>query len=242
MDRTRGGQRATEPKTYPHGVPVWVDTVAHDLDEATRFYAGLFDWTFTDAMPAEAPGNYLIATIGGEDVAAIASPDAGDEARHVAHLHRRRRRRRDRQGRRCGGRHRDPGVPSTPGRVDGRPCASIPAGRSSGCGRHASDSARNSSTRRDRGTSATCSPPTLPRAAAFYSPLFGWEIDDGGFGILIRRPGYGDHLAATVDPDILERQAAIMAPPGFEDAVAWMRRIPSDLPRRVAGVVHGRRP
>jgi uncharacterized protein len=67
-------------------------------------------------------------------------------------------------------------------------------------------------------------------AGAFYSPLFGWEIDDGESGILIRRPGYGDHLAATVDPDILERQAAIMAPPGFEDAVAWMRRIPAICP------------
>jgi predicted enzyme related to lactoylglutathione lyase len=48
----------TEPRTYPHGVPSWVDTIAHDLDEAKRFYAGLFDWTFTDAMPAEAPDRH----------------------------------------------------------------------------------------------------------------------------------------------------------------------------------------
>src|SRR3978361_2014725 len=63
----------SEQRTYPQGVPSWVDTVAYDLDEAKRFYAGLFDWTFTDVMPAEAPGNYLIATIGGEDDAAIDS-------------------------------------------------------------------------------------------------------------------------------------------------------------------------
>ena len=33
-----------------------------------------------------------------------------------------------------------------------------------------------------------------------------------------RLPGYGDHLAATIDPDIHERQAE--APPGFADVVA----------------------
>ncbi len=37
-----------------------------------------------------------------------------------------------------------------------------------------------------------------------------------------RRPGYGDHLAATVDPDIHRRQEAVHAPPGFADAVAWL--------------------
>ncbi len=37
-----------------------------------------------------------------------------------------------------------------------------------------------------------------------------------------RRPGYGDHLAATIDPGIHDRQAAIGAPPGFADAVAWL--------------------
>jgi hypothetical protein len=34
---------------------------------------------------------------------------------------------------------------------------------------------------------------------------------------MIRVPGYGDHLEATVDPDIRVRQAA--APPGFADVI-----------------------
>ena len=38
-----------------------------------------------------------------------------------------------------------------------------------------------------------------------------------------RRPGYGDHLAATIDPGIGERQAAVGAPPGFADVVAWLK-------------------
>lgn len=37
-----------------------------------------------------------------------------------------------------------------------------------------------------------------------------------------RQPGYGRNLAATVDPSIRERQDAIHAPPGFEDAIAWL--------------------
>jgi uncharacterized protein len=35
---------------------------------------------------------------------------------------------------------------------------------------------------------------------------------------MVRLPGYGEHLASTVDPDIYERQAG--APPGFADVVA----------------------
>ena len=39
---------------------------------------------------------------------------------------------------------------------------------------------------------------------------------------MIRVPGYGDHLAATTDPDIRERQASVSVPPGFEDAIGWV--------------------
>jgi uncharacterized protein len=39
---------------------------------------------------------------------------------------------------------------------------------------------------------------------------------------MIRRPGHGDHLAATADHGIRERQEAVSAPPGFADAIAWL--------------------
>jgi len=64
--------------------------------------------------------------------------------------------------------------------------------------------------------------PDAATAAQFYQAAFGWEVDDVGFGLMIRKPGYGDHLEATVDPDIRARQSGIAAPPGFEDAVAWI--------------------
>ena len=60
-----------DQRRYPHGVPCWVDTEQPDLTAAARFYTALFGWTFTDAIPAEAPGSYLIATLDGHDVAAI---------------------------------------------------------------------------------------------------------------------------------------------------------------------------
>lgn len=58
-------------------------------------------------------------------------------------------------------------------------------------------------------------------AIAFYTEAFGWQFDDVGFATMIRRPGYGDHQEATIDPDIRKRQAGATAPPGFEDAIAW---------------------
>jgi predicted enzyme related to lactoylglutathione lyase len=61
------------------------------------------------------------------------------------------------------------------------------------------------------------------QARAFYADVFGWEaMEAGGGAVMWRRPGYGDHLEATVDPDIRVRQAH--APQGFEDAIAgWCR-------------------
>ena len=62
-------------RTYPSGVPCWIDTEPTDADAAKQFYGGLFGWTFTNAMPPDAPGYYFIAQLDGEDVGAIASPE-----------------------------------------------------------------------------------------------------------------------------------------------------------------------
>ena len=60
---------------YPHGVPCWIDTEQPDPQAAAAFYSGLFGWQFTDRMPPEAPGNYLVAELEGRVVAAVSSPD-----------------------------------------------------------------------------------------------------------------------------------------------------------------------
>ena len=65
-----------QQRTYPHGVTCWIDTEQPDPEAASRFYAALFGWTFTDAVPSDAPGTYLVATLEGQDVAAIGPPPA----------------------------------------------------------------------------------------------------------------------------------------------------------------------
>jgi predicted enzyme related to lactoylglutathione lyase len=221
----------SEQRTYPQGVPSWVDTVAHDLDEAKRFYAGLFDWTFTDAIPAEVPGNYLIATIGGEDVAAIASADSADEvatwrtylAVDDADVTAK-------------------DVEAAGGTVTLAPVDAGPGGRQAVCVDPRGAEFRLWQARTRPGAQLVNAPGAWnfsdlqtrdPHAAAkFYSPLFGWEVDDIGFATVVRLRGYGDHLAATADPDIRRRQEEAGTPAAFEDVVAWMRLISEGHPER----------
>jgi hypothetical protein len=59
----------TKARTYPHGVTCWVDTEQADVEAASGFYAAVFGWTLTNALPPGEPGSYLIATFNGLDVA-----------------------------------------------------------------------------------------------------------------------------------------------------------------------------
>ena len=218
----------TEPRTYPHGVPSWIDTVAHDLDVARRFYAGLFDWTFQDAIPAEAPGNYLIATVDGQDVAAIGSAEPDEEISWRTYI------------------AVDDADAAAKALAAGGATVTIepvdagPGGRMAGIRSPRGADFRLWQARNRPGAQLVNVPGTWnfsdlqtsePHLALdFYSQVFGWEVDDIGFASMIRRPGYGDHLAATVDPGIRERQSQAMIPPGFEDAVAWIGLITEGHP------------
>ena len=60
--------------------------------------------------------------------------------------------------------------------------------------------------------------PDVEAVTGFYEQLFGWElaeVDAGGaeYARMWRRPGYGDHLASLVEPDIRERQDVSGAAP-----------------------------
>ena len=210
----------TDERSYPEGVPCWVDTEQPDVHAARHFYANLFGWTFFDAVPADAPGKYLIASLGGADVAAI-GPAQGDmpvewntyiavaDADVAA-----------------------ASVCAAGGTVTLEPVDAGPGGRLAGCVDPQGARFRLWQPRRRLGAQLTNAPGSrnfsdlhtgdAEAAARFYKPLFGWEFDDLGFATMIRRPGYGDHLAATVDPGIRERQESISAPPGFADAIAWL--------------------
>ena len=204
------------PRSYPHGVTCWIDSEQPDLEAASRFYGGLFGWTLTDAVPPDAPGSYLIATLDGEDVAAL-GPAIGstatwntyvavDDADATAAA-----------------------VAASGGSVLAPPADAGPGGRAAACADPQGAEFGLWQARRRLGAQLTNVPgtwnfsdlhtPDRDAAMAFYTPLFGWLAVDmaQGAGTMLQVPGYGDHLAATVDPGIHERQAA--APPGFADVI-----------------------
>jgi uncharacterized protein len=206
------------PRTYPAGVPCWVDTEQPDPEAACRFYGELFGWTFEDAVPAAAPGSYLIASLDGQDVAAVA-PGAGppvtwntyvavDDADAAAVA-----------------------VAAAGGTVVSEAADAGDGGRVAACADPAGAAFRLWQARNRPGAQVVNAPgawnfshlhtdrPDL--AHMFYAEVFGWELMDAGGGAeMWRQPGYGDHLEATVDPDIRARQAH--APDGFEDVVAGL--------------------
>jgi predicted enzyme related to lactoylglutathione lyase len=205
-------------RTYPHGVTCWIDSEQPDLEAAGRFYSGLFGWTLTDAMPPDAPGSYLIASLDGQDVAALTTGTgppawhtyvAVDDADKSAAA-----------------------VTAAGGTVTSGPADVGPAGRTATCADPAGAPFRLWQARRRLGAQLTNAPgswnfsdlhtPDRAAAAAFYGSVFGWVLADlaQGAGTMVQVPGYGDHLAATVDPGIHERQAS--APPGFADVIGGL--------------------
>jgi hypothetical protein len=202
-------------RTYPHGVTSWVDLESPDTAVAEGFYGELFGWSFVEAMPPGAPGSYLIATKDGQDVAAIAPVPAGapvawntyvavDDADATAAA-----------------------VTAAGGTVVAPPADAGPAGRAATCRDPFGAAFRLWQAGRRLGAQLTNAPgtwnfsdlhtPDAAAALAFYGPLFGWVADDMDGPRMIRVPGYGDHLEATVDPDIRTRQE--FAPEGFEDVI-----------------------
>ena len=215
-------------RTYPHGVTSWVDLEVPDAEAAQRFYGELFGWSFAEAMPPGAPGSYLIATKGGQDVAAIASTPgrrapaawntyvAVDDAEATAAA-----------------------VAAAGGTVVAPPEDAGAAGRSATCRDPFGAEFRLWQAGRRPGAQLTNAPgtwnfsdlhtPDVTAALAFYGPLFGWEADDMGGPLMLRVPGYGDHLESTVDPDIRTRQE--FAPAGFEDAIGGIAPVaPGESP------------
>lgn len=206
-------------RTYPDGVTSWIDVEHPDLEVAREFYGGLFGWQFVEA----GGGAYVIAQLDGHDVAGLAEGATGRWNTYVAVD--------DADG--AATRVTDAG-----GRIVMAPTAFGSAGRATYCEDPEGLAFRLWEARDRLGAQLTNAPgawnfsdlhsadPTA--AAAFYGAVFGWEISELGFASMIRRPGYGDHLASTVDPGIHERQDAVLAPPGFADAIGWLATVGAD--------------
>ncbi|MFN2525987.1 MAG: VOC family protein [Actinomycetota bacterium] len=67
-----------EKTSHPHGSFSWADLATSDVEGATSFYTGLFDWDVED-LPIEPEGSYSMFRINGKDVAAASQggPEQG---------------------------------------------------------------------------------------------------------------------------------------------------------------------
>ena len=210
-----------EIRTYPAGVTSWIDVEVADVEAAQQFYGALFGWQFVRATPPHIPFQYFIAQLDERDVAGLGGPIAEgktaawntyvavDDAAAAADTFVQ-----------AGGKLLEPPTPAGEGGIS--VIATDPEGVE----------IRLWQAKNRKGAQVTNVPGTWnfsdlhtdagSAAIEFYTTVFDWAVDDMGFARLIRRPGYGDHLAATVDPGIHERQSGNQVPPGFADAIGWI--------------------
>ena len=214
---------------YPAGVPCWVDTTQPDPDAGAEFYGGLFGWEFENAMPPDAPQEYLIGSIRGRAVAAVSTrpesaPPGGvwntyvwvDSADETAS-----------KVREAGGQVlAEPFDVMDAGRMavfadpEGAVFSAWQANKHTGSqvvNEHGSVNFNNLGTR------------DIEAAKAFYGAVFGWDVLDLGGGGAWTLPGYGDYLEG-LNPGMRAGMAEMGAPAGFEDVVATVQPIPDDEP------------
>lgn len=204
-----------EKRTYPHGVPCWVDVEQADVRAGAEFYGALFGWEFQEVGSPEDGRSYLLARLHGRDVGAIGQGETGagwvsyiacDDVDATCELIER-----------AGGRvliapdHGQDGSSATCADPQGAVFRLWQAGTHPGSQVVNKPGAWNFS---DLHT------PDGEAALTFYGEVFGWRVDPGLGAGMIRLPGYGKHLSETVDPEIYERQQ--FAPEGFEDVICGL--------------------
>ena len=209
------------PRAYPEGVPCWIQLDVADTAAASAFYRELFGWTYADAVPDD-PGLYLFARLdGGEgegvgDAGAISRSD--DQPSWVSFIAC------DDIEATCAAVERAGGLVAVP------PDEGSPFGRSATitdplgavfqlwqAGTHPGSQVVNVPGAWNFSDLHT---PDADASMRFYGEVFGWRVDPQLGAGMVRLPGYGDHLEATIDPDIRTRQE--FAPEGFEDVIAGL--------------------
>ena len=198
-----------ELRTYPQGVTCWIDTEQPDPSAARQFYAGVFGWTLSGP-------DYLIATLDGQEIAAIGPRPDGPASWNtyvaVADADATAAAIRD-----AGGAIADP--PRDHGHGARTAVAHDPSGAEFRLWQALDRPGAQLVNAPGAWNFSDLRTPDLDSAMGFYRPLFGWMAAElgPGAGIMVQVPGYGDHLAATVDPGIRQRQAS--APAGFADVI-----------------------
>ncbi|MFC5930279.1 VOC family protein [Cryobacterium melibiosiphilum] len=216
-------------RTYPAGVTCWIDTEQPDPAAASRFYGGLFGWTFTNVMPPQAPSVYLIAQLAGQDVGAIGSgpseaPESATWNTYIAVA------------------EADAAalaLAAAGATVTDEPHDAGPGGRTASVLDPQGAEFRLWQAYRRLGAQSVNVPGSwnfsdlrtadIAGARAFYGDAFGWEYLNLGDSVetMVSVPGYGDHLAATSDPEIYQRQAG--SPAGFADVIGAIEGVAPDV-------------
>jgi predicted enzyme related to lactoylglutathione lyase len=70
-------QKQANRKSYPAGVPCWVEAVVPDARAATVFYKAVFGWQPNGPGPMPDGGEYFVAHLEGDEVAGIGTLPAG---------------------------------------------------------------------------------------------------------------------------------------------------------------------
>jgi predicted enzyme related to lactoylglutathione lyase len=236
--------------SYPAGVPCWVETLQADTRAAAAFYEGLMGWTLvgSEDPDEEHDWTYLVARLGGADVAGIGALPDGLVPSWVTHV-------RVDNAEHAAERARATGGAVLDGPVDASPAGSFvvladPLGAVF-CAWEA-DIRAGAERINEPGAWAMSAlqTPDPARAAAFYEGMFGWLAEPWGPVHLLRLPGYvGGSDEQPVPRDVV----AVMAPaqPGVAPAWAvdfWVDDLDvavaraADLGGRVLVPVHDRPP
>jgi hypothetical protein len=191
-------------KTYPPGVPCWVEVLLPDPAAGLAFYRSLFGW---DAIgPGKTPhgGDYYVARLHGDDVAGITQLPPGGVAEPAWTTY----------VRVDGlevvvGRVRSAGGRFLVAPLDAPPAGRLaivesPAGASFGLWEPRERAGAQRVNEPGAWSMSTVRTPNLDAALAFYATVFGWNAEPFAFGgkqgALLRLPGYVGGLARQPVP------------------------------------------
>jgi len=179
---------------YRAGVPCWVETLQPDPHEALSFYGSVFGWDAAGIGVTPDGGAYVVARIGSDDVAGIATlPRSGAAEPQwatyvaVADVDAAARRARD-----AGGRVVVPPLDASPaGRLA---IVEDPTGATFGLWQAAARRGAQRVNAPGAWAMSALTTPNVERANAFYGAVFGWRTEPFQLGaadaVLYRLPGY----------------------------------------------------
>ncbi len=175
---------------YPPGVPCWVDALVPEPRAAATFYSAVLGWEFAERASTPDGGEYLLARLGGDDVAGMVSlPDASTHPHWATYV-------RVDELETALQRAADAGGTVIVAPLDARPAGRVgvvadPLGATIGLWEpHAREGAQRIN---EPGAWAmsTLRTPDLDRAERFYANAFGWTGQPFDVGmVLFRLDGY----------------------------------------------------